>query len=189
MRCSLRAWSTVWWPGLSQQITDLINQCLECSRDATLSKEPLMPMSIHGKKLGSTQKGVIYILLLDCFLEVIELKSLTSSSVIVVMKSIFSRHGPQYRSAEFASQYDFTHSTSSPYFLQSKSNAERTMKTVKKHLKELKDQSLSLLAYNVTPLPWCRTADGQAIKFIQMSPRWRETGVNTSQGQICHNHS
>ena len=105
------------------------------------------------------------------FLEVIELKSLTSSSVIVVMKSIFSRHGPQYRSAEFASQYDFTHSTSSPYFLQSKSNAERTMKTVKKHLKELNDQSLSLLAYNVTPLPWCRTADGQAINFIQMSPR------------------
>jgi len=28
-----------------------------------LSKEPLMPMSIHGKKLGSTQKGVTYILL------------------------------------------------------------------------------------------------------------------------------
>jgi len=77
------------------------------------------------KKLGSTQKGVTYILLVDCFLEAIELKSLTSSSVIVVMKSIFSRHGPQYCSAEFASQYDFTHSTSSPHFLQSKGNAEK----------------------------------------------------------------
>ena len=51
------------------------------------------------QKLGSdlfTLKGVTYLLVVDYFPrypEVIQLKSLTSESVIIVMKSLFCRHG------------------------------------------------------------------------------------------------
>lgn len=46
VRCHLRAQTSVWWPDVSKQITDLLKRCPECTRDATPNKEPLMPTSL-----------------------------------------------------------------------------------------------------------------------------------------------
>ena len=35
VRCRLRAQTSVWWPGVSKQIADLVKRCPECTRDAT----------------------------------------------------------------------------------------------------------------------------------------------------------
>lgn len=45
-RCRLRAKISVWWPGLSKQIGDLVKKCPECSHDAPQYKEPLMPTTL-----------------------------------------------------------------------------------------------------------------------------------------------
>ena len=76
------------------------------------------------------------------------MKSTTSFAIIGAMKPVFARHGipetvisdngPQNVSAEFRefSMKYFGHVTSSPYFAQSNGQAERTVKTVKKLLKD-----------------------------------------------------
>ena len=64
---------------------------------------------------------------------------------------------------EFAATYSFTHSTSSPHYPQSNGLAERTVRTVKKLLKESQDQSLAFLAYCTTPLPWCGLSPAELI--------------------------
>lgn len=152
-RCRLRARVSIWWPGLSQQIKDLIERCPKCVKEFTPQREPLMPTKLPDypwQKVGSDLfmlKGATYLVLVDYFSrypEVVKLTSTTSHSVIEALKPIFSRHGvpetmvsdngPQYASqefAEFAQLYDFT---SSPYFPQSNGQAERTVQTLKKNL-------------------------------------------------------
>lgn len=176
-RCRLRAQNSVWWPGLSWRIADFIKHCPKCARDARPSKEPLMPTKppdFPWRRVGMDLfqlNGATYILVVDYYSgypEVSQLKSTTSQSVINTLKSIFARHGipetvisdngPQYSSlefAQFAAQYGFVHCTSNPHFPQSNGLAERSVQTVKKLLKESKDQCLALLSYRSTPLPWC----------------------------------
>jgi len=177
--------SSVWWPGVSKQITDLVKRCPECTHDATPNKEPLMPTSLPDhpwQKVGSdlfTLKGVNYLLVVDYFSwypEVVQLKSTTSQSVITSLKSVFSRHGipatlfsdngPQYNSYEFdefAATYNFAHVTSSPYYPQSNGHAEHAVKTVKGLLKDLSDPYLSLLSYRTTLLPWCDLSPAELL--------------------------
>ena len=77
--------------------------------------------------------------------------------------------GPQFDSEEFeqfAKQYGFEHKTSSPYYPQGNTLAERTVQTVKNLLKKSMDPHMALLAYRSTPLPlvWPRPlsiTDGQ----------------------------
>ena len=106
-----------------------------------------------------------YVLVVDyypCYNELAELSSTTSSEVIKHLKSFFSQHGvpqivmsdngPQYSAAafkEFAILYGFTHTTSSPQFLQANGAEGRAVCTIK----NLRDgPSLALLAYRSTPL-------------------------------------
>ena len=101
-RCRLRAKSSVWWPGISQQIKHLIEQCPVCVRNSTPKSQPLIPSELPDypwQRVGTDLfaiNGVNYLLIVDYFSrypEVIKLSSTTSSSVIKVLKSIFSRHG------------------------------------------------------------------------------------------------
>jgi len=172
-RCRLRARSSVWWPGLSKQISDLVKCCPECAKEFTPNKEPLIPTALPEypwQKVGSdlfTLQGVQYLVVVDYFSrypEVVKLPTTTSQSVIKALKSMFARfgipeivvsdNGPQYSSqefADFAKAYNFCHTTSSPHYPQSNGQAERTVKTVKKLLRDSTDPCLSLLSYRATP--------------------------------------
>ena len=113
--------------------------------------------------------GVSYLLIVDYFSrfpEIIKMKTTTSASIIEALKTIFSRHGipetlisdngPQYASQEFtniARSYNFCHVMSSPHFPQSNGQAERTVRTIKKLLKESDDPHMALLTYRTTPFP------------------------------------
>lgn len=145
-RCRLHAKSSVWWPGKFQQIKHLIEQCPVYVKSSTPKSQPLIPSELPDypwQRVGTDLfaiNGVNYLLIVDYFSrypEVIKLSSTTSSSVIKVLKSIFSRHGilgtlvidngHQYTSQEFtdfSKLYDFTHITSSSHFPQSNGQAE-----------------------------------------------------------------
>ena len=140
-RCRLRAQSSVWWPGISQHISDLIENCHVCAKKSKQYHEPLMSTPLPDYPWQRVASDLFflgsdsYLLIVDYFSrypEVIKLKSTTSRGIIEAMKAVFSRYGipqtvrsdngPQYSSEEFskfAAEYNFYHETSSPHFAQS----------------------------------------------------------------------
>ena len=127
-----------------------------------------------------------YLLVVDYYSRYIEISKLngtTADDVINHTKSIFARHGipelvysdngPQFHSEAyklFASEYQFTHVTSSPLYPQSNGEAKRAVGTIKSLLRKEGDPYLALLVYRSTPL---------AVRFspaeLLMSRRLRTT--------------
>ncbi|KAK3107078.1 hypothetical protein FSP39_006562 [Pinctada imbricata] len=137
---SAEAKETVFWIGLSIQVEDLVKNCDKCQMNANDRPEPLMTTNLPSRpweKLGTDMfayKRSQYLLVIDYYSRYVEVAKLTSTSsetIVNHLKSIFSRHGipevlrsdngPQYASkyfADFASQYGFSHVTSSPRYPQ-----------------------------------------------------------------------
>ena len=92
------------------------------------------------------------------------------------LKTVFARfgipytlvtdNGPQFISQEmkeFASSYDFQHTTTTPYYPQANGLAKRMVKTVKKLLEHSADPHKALLSYRTTPLPWCGLSPAELL--------------------------
>ena len=173
-KCRERARQSIWWPGLSKQLEEMVKCCTECCKVQTQRFEPLIPSclpELPWQKIGTDLfewKQNTYLLIVDYyshFIEISKLNRTTADEVIVHTKSIFARHripeivvsdnGPQYSSeafAKFAHEYQFEHVTSRPYHPQSNGEAERAVQTVKRLLKKEGDPYLALLSYRATPL-------------------------------------
>ena len=173
-KCRERAKQSVWWPGIRNDIEERVAKCQVCSKFRVQGAEPLLPSPFPDGpwiKIGTDLlewKGSSYLVVIDYYsryIELAKLSSLTSSSIINHLKSIFARHGvpetvmsdngPQYSAVvfkEFAKEYGFTHVTSSPKFPQSNGAAERAVKTVKGLLNKNEDPYLALMSYRSTPL-------------------------------------
>lgn len=173
-KCRERARQSVWWPGISKQLEELIQNCHKCLKAQKQRSQPLTPTplpTLPWQKVASDLfewKGATYLLVVDYFSRYIEIARLdrtTTADVVTHLKSIFARHGipeilisdngPQYSSREFqdfAEEYEFRHITSSPYFPQGNGEAERAVATIKNLLKKGDDPYKSLLAYRSTPL-------------------------------------
>lgn len=65
-RCRAKAKAAVWWPGVSNQIAQMVQQCISCAENYTPHKETLITLhcqTILGKLLGqiySSWKGIIF---------------------------------------------------------------------------------------------------------------------------------
>ena len=163
VKCHARARQSVWWPGLSGQLQELVTKCQVCTKERPQNAEPLVPSELPelpfqrvGTDLFEWEKRT-YLLVVDYYSRYIEIAPLnrTAVDVIMHMKSIFARHGipevvmsdngPQYACEafeEFAREYHFRHITSSPKYPQSNGEAERAVKTVKSLLKKEADPYL-----------------------------------------------
>ncbi len=113
------------------------------------------------------------------FFEVSKLTGLTAKATIRHIKPHFARYGipeevisdngPQFDCKEFkdfAQQYGFTHTTSSPHYPKSNGHAERTVQSIKKILKKAwedgSDPNLALLSLRNTPI------EGIGLSQVQM---------------------
>ena len=188
--CKRRARDTLYWPGMNGQISDIVSQCSVCNQYRNAQpKEPMLGHDIPERpwqKVGADLYEFIketYLLLTDYYskyVEISRLSSLTSASIISHMKGQFSRHGipetlisdngPQFSSAEFsefASSYNFEHTTSSPTYAQSNGLVERMVQTTKNILKKAKaskkDASLALLALRNTPIEGLGVSPAQLL--------------------------
>ena len=184
-RCRLRVSTSVWWPAVSTEMEAYVRSCPTCMKNTPAPIEPLLQSELPSHPWERVAADLfqlgkdIYLLVVDYYsryMEVQKLKSTTSASVIVALQAIFSRHGipsefmsdngPQFDSQEmkvFAAKYNFTHTTSSPHYPQSNGLAERTVKTVKKLLKDSPDPYQALLSYRATPLPWCGLSPAELL--------------------------
>ena len=190
----MRAKSSVWWPGITTQMKQMVENCKSCAKTVKHRREPLIttplpeyPWKVVGTDLFELQ-GQQFLLVVDYFSrypEVVKLRSTTASSVIAVLRSCFARYGipetvrsdngPQFASrkfAEFANSYGFEHGTSSPYYPQSNGMVERAVKTAKKLLKQSSDPHLAILSFRATPLPWCGLSPSGLLmgRQIRQSP-------------------
>ena len=175
--CGWRARTSVWWPGVTHHITQMVKQCTTCAKQAKQKKEPLMPIDLPDypwQVVGTDLfeiKGTHYLITVNYFSrypEVTKLTFTTSLSVITALKAVFSRHGllevvrsdngPQFSSHDilrFADTYNSNHMTSSPFYPQSNGQAERTVPTVKGIIRKSTDPFMASLSYRSTPMPWC----------------------------------
>ena len=188
----LRARQSVWWPGMSTDLEQVVLKCSECARSRPPQTEPLMSTSMPtlpwqkvATHLFEWKKGH-YLLIVDYFsrwIEIARLEQTTSRCVIEHTKSLFARHGipevvvsdngPQYSSdmfSQFAKDYGFLHVTSSPHYPQANGEAERAVKTIKSLLHKATDPYQALLAYRSTP-----TAVGYAPSELLMNRKLRTT--------------
>ena len=203
-KCRTRAQQSVWWPGLSLAIQDLVGNCQTCKEQLPDKREPLMASPLPDKaweRVGSDlfeYKGKTYLLMIDYYsrwIEVRPLKRLDTKGTTDAMSSIFAVHGvpdivvsdngPQYASKEFkafATNYGFTHVTSSPMYPQSNGEAERAVRTVKNILKKNDDPYMGLMAYRSTPLQ-----NGASPCQLLMGREIRTTLPRISAGSVPAN--
>ena len=160
--------SYVWWPGLDQQIEDLVKGCVHCQQNRdSLAPAPLNPwiwptkpwQRIH-VDFASPFLGKSFFIVVDAhskWPEVHEMSQTTTEKTITVLRHLFSNYGlphqlvsdngPQFTSEEFR-QFMLTngirHIRSAPYHPSSNGQAKRFVKTFKDAMKAMQHQSISL---------------------------------------------
>jgi len=102
-KCRERAKTSVWWPELSREIQDLVQQCRVCALQSDNKLEPLIttPLPDRPWQIVATDifelKGFDYLIVIDYFSRYVEVaamqKTKKSSEVIRALKSIFAGHG------------------------------------------------------------------------------------------------
>lgn len=160
--------SYMWWPGLDQDIEQLVKSCPNCRAvKHSPSVTPLRPWTwpskpwerIHVDFAGPFQ-GTMLLVLVDAhskWPEVYPMSNTTVASTIEVLRKIFASHGlpeqlvsdngPQFTSSEFAvfmKGNGIHHVRSAPYHPATNGLAERFVQTVKQALKANVSDGLSL---------------------------------------------
>ena len=192
-KCRQNASSSVWWPNISSDLRNLIENCEKCQENRPAQqREPLLPTPLPNRpweKLGADLfefKKKNYLVVIDYYSRWIEIKPLPSTSsnaVIGRLKDIFSCHGiPEilhsdngsqfvsFEFSEFAKKYGFQRVTSSPYFHQSNGEAERAVQTAKKILNQ-DDPDIALLNYRSTIHSATKTSPSLALMGRMLKTR------------------
>ena len=178
-KCQLRAKECLYWPNMSADIVNTVENCDICIQNArSQSREPMMVRELPSQPweiLHSDYfeiEGHKYMLVVDQYSKmpfVQAMKGETAGEAVKFCKHLFAIHGiprivysdngPQYSSVEFKSftvEWDFKHITSSPRYPQSNGFVERMVGIVKGILKKAKqggtDPQLALLCYRSTPI-------------------------------------
>lgn len=102
-KCKLRARECLYWPGMSNDIENIVTNCEACAKYQKVNrKEPLKPRLVPEapwQVLGTDLlylNGNNYLIIIDYFSKYVELsllKSTTSKTVIQALKSTFARYG------------------------------------------------------------------------------------------------
>ncbi|XP_046391596.1 uncharacterized protein K02A2.6-like [Ischnura elegans] len=173
-KCRNRMRESVWWPGVSKEIQDLISKCSECLERRPARVEPLKPSETPARPWQVVgidifhSRGREYLVAVDYFSkypEVARLENTRAPLVVGKLKAIFARHGipeivradngPPFSSNDFrnfAREYGFELLTSSPYHPKSNGQAEAAVKIVKNIFAKETDPCLGLLAYRSSRL-------------------------------------
>ena len=164
-----RAKEAVWWIGISKQITNMVQGCDFCqSKRPKQKKEPMIstifperPWQHIGTDLCDfeSRKYLVIMYYFSRYLEITPIVSSSAKAVIPKFKAIFARwsipeevtsdNGPPYSSTEFANfanEYGFKITTSSPGFPQANGLAEKGVQIAKKIFSQT-DPFIALMTY------------------------------------------
>ena len=155
-RTKQRAHLTVYWPGMDNDIDNMVYACKQCQD--CLPSQPKEPIRLKPQPQRPFQEvaadfcyhaGKSYLIIVDCYSDwptIIPMgRNTTTSQLEAGLRELFSRtavpdifwsdNGPQFTSKEFRSfarQWGFHHQTSTPYYPQSNGRAEAAVKSMKR---------------------------------------------------------
>ena len=164
----------LFWPRMRQAVFDMCNRCSTCAQYGSKStKEPMRSLPIQTPPWQVISQDIFmhrqkaYLVTVCHFadwIEVDDLDDILATSVINKTKAHFVRfgiprishtdNGPQFTSKDymdFASQFWFTHTISSPYHSQGNGQAAAAVKVSESMLKKSDDFQIALLNYRNTP--------------------------------------
>ena len=178
-KCKMLARKTLFWPGMSKQIDDLVSNCdICCSYQRDNSKEPMIEKPIPKNPWEIVASDIFYLLgkrfiiVVDTYSKFVDLQhlsDLSAESTIQSLKEFFARYGvpkvlysdsgTQYTSfkfKKFSDQWGFKHVITTPKHHQSNGLAERHIQTLKHILKKIiqkgKDKEMALLQLRNMPI-------------------------------------
>ena len=181
---------TVFWPGITNHIKHMVEQCPICQTHRNqIHSEPMTPHHIFDipfYKVGVDlfeHENEHFLILVDYYTkypEVVKLTETTSKQIVIALGEIYSRfgipkyvvsdNGPQFNSREyktFAQQYGFQIIHTSPQYPKSNGQIERFVQTIKQMLKKSNKQnnniSIALLNYRNTPLQNIQASPAQLL--------------------------
>ncbi|KAK3726335.1 hypothetical protein QZH41_008960, partial [Actinostola sp. cb2023] len=180
-RMKYLARSYVWWPGMDQDIENLVKRCNQCQlHQKTPAEAPLHPWEwpsepwtrIHIDYAGP-YKGEMFLVVVDAcskWLEVHLMNSTTSTATIEKLRETFANHGlpktivsdngSNFTSAEFEQftvKNGIKHIKVAPYHPASNGQAERAVRIFKEGFEKMEGGSIRtklsrfLLRYRITP--------------------------------------
>ncbi|KAK3084785.1 hypothetical protein FSP39_018986 [Pinctada imbricata] len=176
--CVRRAREALYWPNMTADITNYVQQCAVCAAYQTdQCKEPLISHEIPDRpwqKIGTDlfqfddRNYLITVDYYSDFFEIDRLHDKKSKEVISKLKAHFARYGipeivisdngPPFNSREFlsfAEKYEFNHITSSPLYPKSNGKVENAVKIAKRLMRKSQidnsDPFLALLDWRNTP--------------------------------------
>ena len=169
----------VYWPGMEAEVTDYIKWCLTCIECSNLPVEMLKPHKVPPRpwvKIGvdffQDHLGKKHLIVADYFSKfpymfpvssTLHFKTITHLRELFaaegVLAVVMSDNGPPFNGEkfrQFARDFDFVHTTSSPHFHQSNGFIEAMVKKVKNVYKIMDGspnaQARALLQLCVTPI-------------------------------------
>ena len=167
VKCIERAKTSVYWPGYTNEIHDMVASCSKCQENRSQNPKPdtkphdvpHYPYQKVGTDLFELQ-GEHYLLTIDYYskwVTIDHLQSTKAADVITILdkhfanfgipETIFSDNGPQYANEEFrkfSRKLGFQHTTSSPGYPASNGQAERGVQTVKKMMAKMLEEGRTI---------------------------------------------
>lgn len=179
-KTKLLARDSVYWNNINSDIEKMVKSCPVCQEhQPAQQRETLLPHDIPNRPWETVGadffqlNGKDYLIVADYFSKYFLVrkfdKDCSSLSTIKALKQMFAEqgipakvitdNGPQFSAAsfaEFAKEWSFTHTTSSPRYPRSNGFIERQVQTVKatltKALQSHSDPDLALLCIRTTPI-------------------------------------
>jgi len=210
----------MYWPRMSADLTEAVTLCSTCQAiQPAVQKEPMMTHPIPESPWQSVASdcfevnGEQYLVIVDLYsdyIELTELKDMTTKTLIKNMKPIFATHGTpatlitdngtNYASQEFkefTKEWDINHIMTSPHHHKSNGKAESAVKIaeniVKKAKKEGQDVWKAMLEWRNTVTPGLTNSPAQRLMsrrtrtFIPCHPSLYKPAVQTNVvTQITH---
>ena len=189
--CLRRARESVFWPGFSAEIKQMVETCETCRKfETSPQKEPLVSHDVPlrpWEKIGVDifeLNGKEYLTTVDYYSNFWEIDQLPTdakaTTVIAKLKDHFACYGipdhvvtdngPQFKSQEFANfaaAYEFEHTPTSPYNNKGNGKVESAVKTAKRLLRKATDAGtdpyLSILDHRNTPTQGMESSPAQRL--------------------------
>ncbi|XP_031570808.1 uncharacterized protein K02A2.6-like [Actinia tenebrosa] len=199
-----------WWPKMNDEIEQIAKNCASCQE--TASAPPSLPVAKWNWPSGPWKRlhidyagpymGSMFLVVIDSYskwLEVIPMKSTTTTATIQQLRKVFanlglpehivSDNGPQFSSSEFKEflmKNNIRHTLTPPGHTASNGMAERYVRYFKSQLKKMeKDEgtlqdkiSRILLTYRCTPHP--TTTESPAYLLMRRQLRTRFSSLRPS---------
>ena len=175
-RCQQRARSSIYWPGINEDIKDTVEKCQKCQQhQVTQPKEPLEKIEYPRIAWHTLSTDLFhyesknYVIICDYYSKypiIAMLSDISSHSVAEFTSKVFSMfglpteiisdNGPQFIGhpyQELMNKMGIVHTTSSPHHPRSHGFIERQIRTVKGLIKKSPHNTdMALLSHRTTPL-------------------------------------